>query len=597
MQPTHTTSAPSFSARLGGEAIIDRTMNMNVLFRFLVLLVWLAGGVLVHAEGPVRGVDLAPADTLALIEIHDIPRTLKRWEQTSLAQIAQEPEWKDFTSKVGDFVGKQGAPVLAILDQVKTADPTGAFVALTAINRTGPGFIGGIAYRGEQAKVKELVGKLQEMMKANMPGTKVDTSQHAGTDIWAATSSDFTLAIAHTQGWVLFGSSINTVKELLDRKAGAANASPALAKDATFAECLKQGAADPDVTAYLSWKNIQAGIDKLNQGRPGMAVSVLSFGFLGKNAPEAMLYTTKLDGLLMRDRLYARMPKVPKSTPLASRLLAFTTPQTYAFANANLAAWEATYKEAMEELQKSPSMKGDVKKLADQGLKLEELFAIFGPEISIHSDWEEGPLTIPTMFAALEVRDAAKAKAFAEFIAAQMKTEGDLSKKEEDGTTYWTLAFGAQVIQPTLAINDKHLVFSLTYAGAFNGIKQFKSGGDTLAKTPGFAPALKTVTPPTMGVVYVDLKTLFERAYDKFKPSLAFAISGQKELADVLDAGKIPKAATISKHLLPFVVTYSDAPGGFLLDGSGSISLYGGALPLMAAFFGFRTSAVAPAIR
>ena len=204
------------------------------------------------------------------------------------------------------------------------------------------------------------------------------------------------------------------------------------------------------------------------------------------------------------------------------------------------------------------------------------------------SDWEPGGISLPTFFAAVEVRDAAKARLFAELIAEQMKDGDKLVKKEEAGTTFWSLTTSVPFAQPTLGINDKHMIFGLNYSTAAAGLRQLKAGGGNLSGSPAFQSSLKTVPPPTVGLLYVDFKTLFERLYEKFKPSLAFALLENPDVAKYFDGAKLPKAETISRHLLPLALTYGPAEQGYVAEGAGSLSLIQTYVPVVggtAAFF------------
>ena len=108
---------------------------------------------------------------------------------------------------------------------------------------------------------------------------------------------------------------------------------------------------------------------------------------------------------------------------------------------------------------------------------------------------------------------------------------------------------------------------------------------------------MKTVVMPTGALLYVDLKTLFERLYEKFKPMAAFALLDDPEVAKYFDGAKLPKAETISRHLLPLAFSYGAAEQGYVLDGAGSLSLIEAYVPLVGgAFFSFRSIAMpAPA--
>jgi hypothetical protein len=180
----------------------------------------------------------------------------------------------------------------------------------------------------------------------------------------------------------------------------------------------------------------------------------------------------------------------------------------------------------------------------------------------------------PGVMGAVEVRDAAKAKMFAEALAESIASGGSLSKKEEDGVTYWTLSLGIVVAQPTVAVSDKHLVVAINYATAVGAFKQIKAGGaGSLEQAEGFKNGLKALPTPGMGTLYIDTKKLFERLYEKVKPMAAMQLAGNPQVSKYIDPAKFPKAETFSKHLSPMTVVISNAPDGLIIESNGPVAI------------------------
>jgi hypothetical protein len=546
---------------------------------------------------PGRAAELAPPETLLFIEFPDIPRTLRRWEKTSLHDIAQEPEWKEFTAKVGDYLTtvEEGGMFMGVWEPIREADPSGMFLAFTAFDGPFPKFVGGFPYRGKKSAVQSGIGKLRGLITKGFPAAKSDLVQHEGTDIETLTDRNFSAVFAYRDNWFFFGSDLELMKGTLRRYAAGANAPPGLGKDPLYQEALKQGWAEPDFTAYFQWRKMMGDLFAMGAaaGSPlgGLPPPV------EESQPLCISYTLKLDGPLMRDRIYMHQPGRPVLSPMENRLLAATGGDTYAYFALSAAGWERHFDRLFSQMDEGTMGEEDRKRLAAKGLRLKDVPATFGPEIAMQSDWEPAGL-YPTFFASVEVRDPAKARKFAEFLVEEIKKEGQLSQKEEDGTTYWTLSFGLPVVQPTIAVNQKHLAVGLNYAMVYNGLKQMKTSGASLAQRPAYQGALETVFRATNGIMYLDLKILFERLYERFKPFLAFEIAGDETMAKYFDPMKFPRAATISKHLRPIVATYSPAPQGLILDCSGSLSMGVTFMPLLPAgafyFWSSSTGSAAP---
>jgi hypothetical protein len=294
-----------------------------------------------------------------------------------------------------------------------------------------------------------------------------------------------------------------------------------------------------------------------------------------------MLYSAKMDGLLMRDHFYVRAGKVPKIEPFANRSAAFTSAATYAYAGGQVGLAAESMKESFEALEKSPTGNEMSKSLATKGLKIADIFTTFGPEVAVLSDWESGGLALPTLFAAAEIKDKAKARLFADLLVGGMGESSKIVKTEEDSATFWTMAGQVPMFQATIALNDTHLAFGLNSATLKSTLKQAKAGTANVPGRSDYQTAVKTVVAPKGGVLYVDLKSLFERLYEKLKPMAAFGIVGQPELAKYIDPAKLPKAETISRHLLPMVISWADAEGGTQMDSTGSVSLIQSYFPIV----------------
>ncbi len=529
-----------------------------------------------------RAAELAPADTLVFIELPDVPRSSQRWKETSIYKISEEPEWREFVAKWDDFTTQNAGAkeVFGVIGEIQRADPAGLFIAMTSFDDKGPKFVGGFPYRGKRSDVQLVVGKLREQMLKSAPAVKSELVKHEGIEIETLTDKNFTAVLAYADNWFFFGSDLEVLKGTLSRHSGKAPAG--LSKVPLFIETVKQGSPEPDLTVFVSWKPILEKIQTMQA-----ALNPKASKMPDPYGTEAILYTAKMDGLLMRDRFYARMASPLKITETPDRSLAFSSAATYAYAFLNAGELEKIVTAMSKDSDVADVQKNVDAALAPKGLKFMDIFTTFGPELAMLSDWEPGGISLPTFFAAVEVRDAAKARLFAELIAEQMKDGDKLVKKEENGTSFWSLTTSVPFAQPTLGINDKHMIFGLSYSTAATALRQLKAGGGNLNSSPAFQSSLKTVPPPAIGLLYVDFKTLFERLYEKFKPSLAFALLENPDVAKYFDGAKLPKAETISRHLLPLALTYGPAEQGFVAEGAGSLSLIQTYVPAVGGMAGF----------
>jgi hypothetical protein len=540
--------------------------------------------------------ELAPAETILFLEIPDPARTRERWKDTNLYKLSQEPEWKEFAGNWENFVAEDAVfkNVSAVFGDLQKADPAGAYLALTSLEGSTPKIVGGFPYRGKKSDVEATVRKLKEKLLEMWPAAKSELTTYEGIEVETLKDLKFTAAMAYRENWFFFATDTDLLLKTLSRSLKKADAPPSLAKDPLWIESNSQGSADPDLRLWAKWSVFA---EKLNavammSGPGGMA------GMKDPNPAQAIVYTWKLDGPLMRDRLYFHLAQAPKDEPLANRSLGFTQPATYAYLAANLAGQEERLKSAIQSLGTMGLTQAVKEVLSPKGLKIEDLFTTFGPELAIMSAWEAGGITLPDAFAAAEVKDKAKARLFAEVIADEMKKSGEVLHRTEGDTAIWTMGGPVPYLKPTVAVNGTHLMFALNGMALSAGMKQLAEKGPNLATHPEsqYSAALKTVVPPTGMLFYVDMKNLFERIYDKVKPMIAFSLVGNPQVGKHFDAAKLPQAATISRHLAPIILSQGTLGKGWLIEGTGSISfmsIYMVATP--AALIGLRAPRAIPA--
>jgi hypothetical protein len=545
--------------------------------------------------GVSRAAELAPGLTTVFLAAPDVARSLKRWDETAISQIAAEPEWKEFAGKIDEFLfsmvpDKEFAESFRLL---KEAEPAEFFLAVVQPAAPKVEFAGGLAYRGKMTSVKSAIEKWQKFLLSGVAAPKSEIVKDEDTEIELLTSSGKPIvAFAYRDNWFLFAGDVEQMKELLQRYKGSgqpkvAGAPVSLAKNGVYAESVKQVLPDGDLVGFINTREIMGKVRELRSPDAEPKKEDPWDAYI----PDSLIYSLKMEGRLMRSRSYVRMPKMPKAQPMTNRLAAFTNSDTYVYGSLNVAGLDDLLRLILAEEEKAGGFKDD---LQTKGLRPLDLMTIFGPELSVHSDWE--PVAVwPNVMGVLEVRDAAKARLFAELLAEKIGSSGQLSKKEEDGVTYWTVALGAVVAQPTVAISDKHMVIAINYATAVGGFKQLKSGAGSLAKSPEFQNALKATLAPTAGTLYLDTKKLFERLYEKLKPMAAMQLAGNPQMSKYVDPGKFPKTETISKHLTPMTVVYADAPDGFVIEANGPAPLETVVLP--GTFFAvpMRARAVPPA--
>ncbi len=539
--------------------------------------------------------ELAPADTTVYVEAPDLDRTITRWKASSLYQISQEPEWKAFTAKAGDFINDNlpDKSMREVFELLKEADPASAFLAIPSPTSREPNFVGGISYRGKKTSVKGALEKVRELILRGAPAPKSELTNVEGTEVEVLSGPGLSMAFAYRDNWFLFASGLDPMKSLLQRYAGSAGATPSLAKNATFIESVKQAEAEPDFVWYVNTKTL-ADAYKADRAQmlKGAGAPPEKPAPLEAFMPESVSYSLKFDGPLVRDRMYVRIPKFPKATALGHHLLGVTSANSFAYGVFNAGGLDpfmrplfATFDEDEIKDQKTAKM------LQEKGLKHADVPSVFGPETAFYSDWPAGA-EWPSFFFATEVRDAEKGRIFAEAWMQFLRSPSDTSPPVQEGnTTFWSLWGGFHDGLPgVVAYDSKHLVFALNRAQAAEGLKHLQEGGANLGQSDAFKGAMKTIVRPTAGVLYVDIKQPVERLFEHYADSLKTQLAGTPEAAKYFDMTKFPTVQTLTKHLQPSIIAYGDAPEGFVVDASGTIPFSGMLFPTGIAFFGVRAA-------
>lgn len=516
--------------------------------------------------------ELAPADTVLFLESPDVARTLVRWKETSLQKIAEEPEWKEFTANWDKFVNENevARDMFGVFGEVQKADPAGLFVAVTSVDANGAKLVGGFPYRGRKSDVEGVVRKLRENIVKAWPAAKSELTVYEGTEVETLKDPKFIAAMAYRDNWFFFATDTDLLLKTLSRYSKKADAPASLAKDPLWKDSGDKGSKDPDLRLWARWSFFADKIASISaMAGPGAVPQIKD-----PNPIQAITYTWKLDGPLMRDRMFFQTTNPLKIEKFEDRSVNFTSPSTYAYVNMSLASFEEHTKSMLQALSTMGLSQAAEEALSAKGLKLADVFATFGPEITMNSAWDVGGMALPDFFAAVEVKDKVKARAFAELIVKEMEAEGELTTKTEGDTTFWTAAGPIGILRPTIAFNERYLIFGLNFDTAKTALKQLQEKKPNLKTHPGssYPEALKTVVQPTAMVVYVDLKTLFERLYEKVKPMIAFSLVGNPDMGKHFDSAKLPQAATISKHLRPIVISYGAEEKGWVVEGTGSVS-------------------------
>ncbi len=512
--------------------------------------------------------ELAPVETIFFAHFPDLKRTALRWPATGLAQIGAEKEVQDFLAKP-----RANLPQMKVWDeklaQIARILPGEAFLAVTSIDGPMPRFVAGFSYGGRQADAEALIAEPREGLKRAYPAGKSEVAMHGTTTIETFTYQETTVGEAFRDEWYLISNDLELLKRTIDAVPQGLGTG-ALAANELYQKSTARLPAGGEAVLYAQVGVLSERLVSLLVAS-GQTLDAEQVAELKK--VQAVAWGTKFEGTQMRDTLFLLSPGHAAGTPLARSTLAFSTPSTFL---TYVTALPATIKVPENSLALGafvPGFAAMERGLAEKGLKWGDFTKAFGPEFGLLANWVENSGQ-PSALVALDVRDAATAKGFVDVFTGGLPGNPAWGRQETAGVTVYQSPAtpGLIALAPTAALTEKFLVVGLSAAEVNAALAQLKTGQTAITSTPAYGETVKAVAAPTAGFGYLDMKTLFERAYGMLRPFIAMSLAFSPDSGKYIDAGKLPSTETISKHLTPSVYSQSVTEEGTLIESVGTLT-------------------------
>jgi len=516
-----------------------------------------------------RAADLVPAETIFFAHFPDLRRTAERWPQTALAQIWAEPEVQAFLAKP-----RAKAPGMKVwqekLRQIAQVAPGEAFFAVTSIDGPQPKIVSGFSFSGRKADVAALLAEPHNALKTAWPAGKSDLAIYGGTEIATFTYQNETVAESFRGDWYFVSNDLDLLHSTMDASTRESNPKSLGAQD-IFKQATAPLPAAGDALLFTQLGTLSERLVSL-MAASGQAIDAKEIADLKKI--RAITWGTKIEGSQWRDTIFVLSPseKPAAAMPLnATALSALDTVLYY-----------ATEVPATTELSKSilalsafiPGLQAMDGALAARGLKWNDFGNAFGPEFGIVMDWRVESAQPSALFA-LDVRDPAKAKGFADAFTSGMPGTPEWGRKEAGGVTIYQAPLeGLLSLSPTIALTDRFFVIGMSPETVKIGLARLKKGQAAILQNSSYQDAAKSVNPPNAGFGYLDLKSFFERSYGTLRPFIAMSLAFNPEAGKYLDASKLPGTENISKHLGPSVYSQSVSAQGTLMESVGPLTFH-----------------------
>ena len=512
--------------------------------------------VVVHES---RAAQLVPAETVLFAQIPDTLTSAQRFSKTALWDILQEPELQRA------FPDSGSNPLFEDWRKFALMLPREGFVAVTSIETAVPKFVAGFAYSGRQKDAEAVAATWRKALRNNRPAGKGDLTTYGTREIETFTDKDFVVAEVFCDGWYFIADDLELLQRTIDRLDGKLAESSFAASD-FYKQAIAPLPGAPDALLVAQTSTMIERVASLAVAA-GQKTDPKEFDEWRKM--KAISATMKFDGKNCRDSIFVLRPGGAAEPVLARNAMALSSPATLLFYAMRLPTTLDISEESAPMLALLPGWDALNQALFEKKLTLADLPKAFGPEFGSLVDWTPDAESASVLLA-LDVRDAEKAAAFVSLLTSGKAGALHWETTQREGATFYTTH--EMDFTPTIALTEKFMLIGLTADAVANGLAQVKSGKGRIDATPNYASATSAVAAPTSGFGYIDLKPLFERSYGPLKSLLGVGLAFTSEAGQVVDAGKLPDAGTISRHLGPIVYSQATTERGTLIESTGPVT-------------------------
>jgi hypothetical protein len=512
---------------------------------------------------------LLPKETLVLVHLPDFNRSRAELHKTDLYQLWEEPAVKDFLQKPRTKMPSNAA-VGPTVEEIASLEMKDAFIAVVAVENSAWRTVGGFRFKGDGADAEKLVTNWRAKLVGTGSEVKHENVEYQGRQIQTDTAGIVILSTVRAGQWYFFANGVEQLKPLLDRADGRVkDQATALSSDETFRAASQH---IPGTYAALGYARVDQLVEKLmpaaEQGasdRMAMIRQIRSF-----------CGATSFDDGKIRDTLFVGMPKLAETGNLARVSLPIATKETFLYA--------ASFLNLTKEMDLSGppgaaswmgGLQSITRALSAKGVTLEEWKSAFGDEFSLVGDW---PATsrMPSLFATLPVKDAAKANKILTALAAEKAEGADWTHEERNGVHYFSTASTGRMfsLSPTIALSDRILIAGIDADSVEAAMKRSASGSSELASAKNFQTAERALPAAQQAFAYVDLALIYTRLDATLRPMLFMSAAFLPGIADTVDLNKLPAAEVIAKHLGPIVMSQRYDNDGYVAESIGPVTLY-----------------------
>jgi hypothetical protein len=523
------------------------------------------------------GAEIAPPEAIVFAQLPDLPRTARRWPDTALAHLWQEPELQAFLAKPSE---KMPALLRARehFAKLRRVVPREAFVAILTLDGPAPRFVAGLRFSGRKSDVAALVAEPWATWREAWPAGRAEVLRRADWEIETYAFQEKLLAGCFHAGWYFMANDLAALEATLAR----CQSRDGIGSTAELQRATGALSPESDVLVFARTGSVFERLGAMLTSQPSAPAPPKPAGSFGWGA--------KIEGAHIRDTIF--IPGVAGTgTALLRGTQALTAPESLLYAAFLLPAKVELPPAISSALALLPVSSWFA--LRGAAVSWSDFTAAFGPEGGVVLDWPAAA-DAPALTFVFEVRDRGHAARFIDSLTGPAAKGARWQRQEEGSVIHYQAARDRQGgTTPAVALAPDLLVLGAQSHAVRAVAARLGARGADLTQSPPFHEIAARVSTPKIAFAYLDLRALFERSYEALRPFLAMSLALSPELAPYFDPAKLPTAPALARHLGPSVYSQGAHDDGVRIESVGSLSFS----QTLASLATLTWSSAAPALR
>lgn len=515
---------------------------------------------LLHS-GPIAATQLLPINTIAFVEIPDVPSATEHWKKSELCNLVSEPEIQAFLSRPLDRLYEKSGlltnkitPKIAMELLLKVKP--GRFFAALEPSPKEVGWIVGCQFFGSQTSMEESLLRVTQMLDARLGAGNelvLKTEEHHGDLIKKRTYLSLVLYVAFHGNWCFVSDDLEALQKTLDLCADRSLKKEALATSSLYQQNHHQLFSQADLFCYFTQHPTLQKLPYFSALYEDQFIKLAkatgaSFRFIEEGVEEKLFFSGDF--------------KINEE--ISHHGLRFTQATTLGFIE-RINDW----KQIVERIKTNPALPPHLASfLATSGLDLSSLAALLKSEMTFAIDWVRGN-SLPSILLVAPEADSEKIVNWLDQTAPQLGTTVQAS--DQNDLLMVSMPKIASAIQPTFA-SAKGSFFVSSDPAAIKQINNRNAATPTLETAPYFAKNAALYREANEAFFYFSSKEIFERAYELARPSLLVGSAFFPQAKTIIDFSRLPATQTVAKHLPPVIIAQSHHENGFLIQSRGPLS-------------------------